>query len=138
MRLSRESALELREFFGSVKVFLARYADSDPEAKRLYRELSAAGESGGTSERMIYLSADDSGGTPLKKDLAGHVLADYDGVPRHCLKCSTILLAAGDISVGHESEFAPSALHDAIQRYILAHPGTEYLQALELVSGGAA
>jgi hypothetical protein len=133
MKLSRASALELRNFLGSVAAVLARHADSDPQARHLYRELSAD-ESGEASSRTIFLAADDSDAPAFKTDLAGHVLADYADAPRHCLRCAAILIAAGDPTPEMPpGSFAKSALHEATQRYILANPGMSYLKALNRV-----
>jgi hypothetical protein len=133
--LSREELLQLRELIDSmpkIESVLVRHADDDPEAKRLHLALFSGGAR--ASSRKIYLGAGDTDTPPLKRDFAGHALVDYDGAPKHCLQCSAVLLAAGDVSIGHEGRFAESALHDAIQRYVLAHPGTSYVQALESVA----
>jgi hypothetical protein len=134
MKLSRETALELRKFLGSVEVVLARYAGSDPEARRLYRELSAE-ESGRVPSRMIYLSAgDETRDVRSDLDVGGHHVTRYDGGPENCLRCTVALLAAGDPTPEMPpGSFARSALHEATQRYILANPGTNYLKALNRV-----
>jgi hypothetical protein len=136
VQLSRASALELRNFLGSVTAVLARYADSDPEAKRLYRDLSAADESGDTSStRMIYLSADDEANDVRSDlDVGGHRVVRYEDGLENCIRCSALLAEAGDYSAQLPAgSFAISERHRAAQRYILDHPGTSFLAALQQV-----
>jgi hypothetical protein len=135
MKLSRAAALELRNFLGSVTEVLGRYAGSDPEAKRLFRELSADTGGGTSSTRIIYLSADDeTDGVRSDLDVGGHRVVRYEGGLENCIRCSALLAEAGDYSAQLPAgSFAISERHRAAQRYILDHPGTSFLAALQQV-----
>ena len=136
--LSPSEQQELKEFLEDVAVVLARHADQDLKAAQLYRLLLASSAPNTRRREKVFLAgqANAEDGPRLKVDLAGHHIVDYEGASKHCLSCAAVLLAAGDVSVDHESEFAPSAVHDATQRYILKHPGTTYIEALNRIGEG--
>lgn len=94
-----------------------------------------------TASRKVFLGAGasgDDGPAPTKQDLGGHLMAQYDGAPQNCLRCTATLLAAGDYYSADSSPgtFAPSERHTAAQRYVLAHPGVRYLEALQRTEEG--
>jgi hypothetical protein len=137
MILTARDRRELAKFLEDVKVHLNGCAN--PEAIRLR---SFFADENGTEkvvrsgpEDVVYLGAgagDPGGG--FKLDLAGHALADYQGAGDHCLRCTALLIEAGDLSADWPADlFRPDERHQAIQRFILNHPGTDYLAAARAV-----
>jgi hypothetical protein len=125
---------ELAKFLEDVAAHLKRC--SDPEATRLRRLLAGDGtEKVVRSEpenAAVYLGADseDSGGG-FKLDLAGHLIANYEGAGEHCLRCTALLIEAGDLSADWPAgSFAPDERHRRIQQHIVNHPGVTYLAAV--------
>jgi hypothetical protein len=132
---SRDEARELLRLFRDIKSVLAHHAGTDPEAKRLYRELSAAETGGTSSTRMVYLSAGEANDVCPELDAGGHyVVRGYEGALENCVRCSALLAEAGDYSARLPAgSFAISERHRAARHFILDHPGTSFIAALQQV-----
>jgi hypothetical protein len=136
--LTARDRRELAKFLGDIQVHLNRCPD--PEAIRLLRRFFA--DENGTNqvvrsgpEDVVYLGAGAGGpGGGFKLDMAGHALADYQGAGDHCLRCTALLIEAGDLSADWPAElFKPDERHRAIQHFILDNPGIDFLTAMRAV-----
>jgi hypothetical protein len=133
MILTTRDRRELAKFLEDVKVHLNRCAN--PEAIRLLRRFFA--DENGTDqvarsepENVVYLGGDDHHEISFELDIGGHRVVRLVGGLPNCLTCTRKLLLSGDLSATWAREsYEPDEKHQAIQRFILNHPGTDFLTA---------